>query len=238
MNYYQHHLGDYLRDTAHLSILEDGVYHRLLAAYYVREKPLPIEHRECCKLARATTAVERKAVAYILEQFFSMETDGYHQKRADEELAEYQSFIEKQRANGKSGARTRWEKDNQRHSGGNGSGNGTGHSGGDGDGGGQTIASHLPSPNSQSPIPSSNPQPPFEKGASRHRRSEARAEKDTAVQIWDQLLASDGARPPRNPNLQAAIDAAGGWSAIKQRTSFEEPKLRKQFCDAYRSAAP
>jgi len=24
MNYYEHHLGDYVRDTAHLSMLEDG----------------------------------------------------------------------------------------------------------------------------------------------------------------------------------------------------------------------
>jgi len=53
MNYYQHHLGDYLRDTAHLSMLEDGAYRRLIDAYYIRERPLPGELREVYRLRPA-----------------------------------------------------------------------------------------------------------------------------------------------------------------------------------------
>jgi uncharacterized protein YdaU (DUF1376 family) len=89
INYYEHHLGDYMRDTAHLSLLEDGAYRRLLDAYYTRERPLPPDLRDCCKLARASTKPERDAVAYVLRVFFEQRDDGYHQKRADEEIARY-----------------------------------------------------------------------------------------------------------------------------------------------------
>lgn len=50
MNFYEHHLGDYMRDTAHLSMIEDAAYRRLLDAYYIREAPLP-----------AATAISRSA---------------------------------------------------------------------------------------------------------------------------------------------------------------------------------
>jgi uncharacterized protein YdaU (DUF1376 family) len=89
MNYYPHHLGDHMRDTAQLSILEDGVYRRLLDAYYVHERPLPAEQRECCKIARAVSKRERDAVAYVLKQFFQLRDDGYHQRRADVEIERF-----------------------------------------------------------------------------------------------------------------------------------------------------
>lgn len=90
MNYYELHLGDYAKDAGHLSMLEDGAYRRLLDAYYGRERPLPPELRECCKLARAATKPERDAVAYVLREFFDLQDDGYHQKRADDEIAKFQ----------------------------------------------------------------------------------------------------------------------------------------------------
>lgn len=89
MNFYVHHLGDYMRRTAHLSMLEDCAYRRLLDAYYVREKPLPVDVPECCKLARATKKLERDAVAYVLREFFTLGDDGHHQSRADAEIAKY-----------------------------------------------------------------------------------------------------------------------------------------------------
>jgi uncharacterized protein YdaU (DUF1376 family) len=104
LNYYEHHLGDYLRDTAHLSMLEDAAYRRLLDAYYIREKALPLDVRECCKLVRATSKQERDAVAYVLREFFRETEDGYRQKRADAEIARFQ---EKQ-AKAKRSAEARW----------------------------------------------------------------------------------------------------------------------------------
>lgn len=104
MNYYEHHLGDYMRDTAHLSMVEDCAYRRLLDAYYIREKPLPADLNECCKLARAATKIERNAVAYVLREFFKPDDDGQHQRRADTEIARFQ---DKQRK-AKASADARW----------------------------------------------------------------------------------------------------------------------------------
>lgn len=89
MNYYEHHLGDYAKDAGHLSLVEEGAYRRLLDAYYTRERALPVDLRECCKLARAQTKPERDAVAYVLGEFFRLEADGHHQGRADEEIERY-----------------------------------------------------------------------------------------------------------------------------------------------------
>ncbi len=105
MNYYEHHLGDYARDAGHLSMLEDGAYRRLLDVYYGREAPLPLDIKECQKLARCTSAADRKAVDYVLSKFFQRAEDGYHQKRCDEEIDKARARIEAARSNGKKGGR-------------------------------------------------------------------------------------------------------------------------------------
>ena len=43
MNYYERHIGDYLKDTSHLSLLEHGVYTRLMDVYYTKETGIPKE---------------------------------------------------------------------------------------------------------------------------------------------------------------------------------------------------
>lgn len=108
MNYYEHHLGDYMRDTAHLSLIEDGVYRRLIDAYYAREKPLPNDLNECCKLARVSAAKsEREAVAYVLREFFQQESDGYHQKRCDEVIAKFHEKSAKARESARASVESR-----------------------------------------------------------------------------------------------------------------------------------
>ncbi len=89
MNYYDHHIGDYIKDTAHLSMLEDSAYRRLIDAYYTRETPLPEGRKACQKLARAQSKDERAAVDYVLDEFFRLEEDGWHQSRCDVELGKY-----------------------------------------------------------------------------------------------------------------------------------------------------
>lgn len=86
MNYYPHHLGDYDGATAHLSWDEDMAYSRLLRAYYRREKPIPQDSAEAYRLVRAQSAPQRKAVDTVLREFFTLEDDGWHNKRADEEI--------------------------------------------------------------------------------------------------------------------------------------------------------
>ncbi|WP_422096871.1 YdaU family protein [Variovorax sp.] len=104
MNYYEHHLGDYLRDTAHLSMLEDGAYRRLLDVYYVKELPLPPELRDVYRLVRAGSKPERDAVAVVLREFFIQGADGWRHKRCDAEIARFQD----KQAKAKRSAEARW----------------------------------------------------------------------------------------------------------------------------------
>lgn len=84
-------MGDYAKDTAHLGFLEDAAYTRALRVYYLREKPLPVEVRECERLIRAVTRREKEAVTLVLTEFFELQSDGWHNKRADEEIQQYQA---------------------------------------------------------------------------------------------------------------------------------------------------
>lgn len=90
MNYAEWHLGDYAEATAHLSLIEDGAYSRMLRKYYATEEPLPGEKREIYRLISARSKDEREAVDAVLADFFTLEPDGkYHQARADAEIAKY-----------------------------------------------------------------------------------------------------------------------------------------------------
>ena len=89
MNFYKHHLGDYARDTAHLSWMEDAAYTRLLRAYYLRERPIAQE--EVMRLVRAVTRREKEAVTLVLNEFFELREDGYRNARADKEIEQYQA---------------------------------------------------------------------------------------------------------------------------------------------------
>lgn len=104
MNYYEHHLGDYAQATAHLSFVEDSAYSRLLRKYYADEKPLPVELRAVQRLVGARSEEEREAVQVVLEEFFTLEEDGWHNKRADAEIARFNLKKEKARKS----AEARW----------------------------------------------------------------------------------------------------------------------------------
>ena len=104
MNYYEHHLGDYVRDTAHLSMTEDGAYRRLLDAYYIRELPLPASIREIYRLVRASSKPDREAVEIVLREFFVEAQDGWRHSRCDREIGRFQDKKRKARAS----ADARW----------------------------------------------------------------------------------------------------------------------------------
>lgn len=105
MNYFKHHIGDYDADTAHLTWLEDMAYTRLMRLYYRREQPIPAEINQACRLVRATSKQEREAVALVLEEFFTLADDGWHNKRCDEEIEASKAKAEANRDNGKRGGR-------------------------------------------------------------------------------------------------------------------------------------
>jgi uncharacterized protein YdaU (DUF1376 family) len=91
VNYFELHVGDYDAATAHLTMLEDAAYGRMLRIYYRTEKPLPVDVKQVCRLVRAQSKPERDAVQTVLDEFFSLEADGWHQARADAELQRFQA---------------------------------------------------------------------------------------------------------------------------------------------------
>lgn len=103
MNYYKRHIGDYLKDTAHLSLLEHGIYTRLLDVYYTRESAIP--EAQAARLIGARSEAEREAMQLVLEEFFELRDGVWIQHRCERELAEKESKAETNRVNGKRGGR-------------------------------------------------------------------------------------------------------------------------------------
>jgi uncharacterized protein YdaU (DUF1376 family) len=89
LNYYEKHLGDYLKNAAHLSLLEHGVYSRLMDVYYVQEAAIPAA--KAARLIAARSKEEIAALDLVLQEFFELRADGcWHQSRCDEDIAAYQ----------------------------------------------------------------------------------------------------------------------------------------------------
>lgn len=97
MNYFEFHIGDYDKATAHLSACEDGIYGRLMRRYYDTEQPLTPDIKALQRFVRARTKDELQAVEVVLAEFFVLEADGWHHKRCDAEINRYRVKSEKAR---------------------------------------------------------------------------------------------------------------------------------------------
>lgn len=91
MNYYSHNIGDYAQATLHLSLVEDAIYSRLLRRYYAEEAPIVDDLQQVCRWVGARSEEEKDAVSLVLREFFTLDDGYWHNKRADEEIAAYQS---------------------------------------------------------------------------------------------------------------------------------------------------
>lgn len=107
MRHFPHHIGDYAAATAHLSFIEDAAYHRLLRRYYQTEQPLAIDVAEVQRVIGARRREEKAAVEVVLREFFVLENDGWHQKRADVEIEKYSLLTQRSRESGRKGGRPR-----------------------------------------------------------------------------------------------------------------------------------
>jgi uncharacterized protein YdaU (DUF1376 family) len=105
MNYYPHHIGDYLTATAHLTWLEDAAYRRLLDVYYSREQPIPADVSQACRLVRAASKDEKRAVDTVLREFFQESAEGWCHGRCDEEIQKAAIARTAAQINGKKGGR-------------------------------------------------------------------------------------------------------------------------------------
>ena len=85
MHYYRHHIGDFLKDTGHLSNDQMGVYLRMLWRYYLDEKPL----KDDCESIAFVMRSDAKTVSLILQHFFVLQDEGWRHKRCDKEISDY-----------------------------------------------------------------------------------------------------------------------------------------------------
>lgn len=85
VNFYKHYIGDFQRDTGHLSLTERGAYLCLIHHYYATEKPLPNDLVALCRVAGAQTKAERDAVKTAMG-FFELVESGLMHARIEAEL--------------------------------------------------------------------------------------------------------------------------------------------------------
>lgn len=85
MNFYKHFIGDFQRDTGHLSLTERGAYLALIHHYYATEIPLPNNLDSLCRIAGAVSSIERKAVKSIIA-FFEVVDSGLMHNRIEAEI--------------------------------------------------------------------------------------------------------------------------------------------------------
>lgn len=86
MHYYQHHIGDFIRDTSRLTDQQCMTYLRLIWMYYESEKPLP---DNAASLALRVGSDEQ-TVSLILSAFFTRSDGNWIQMRCESEIRKFQ----------------------------------------------------------------------------------------------------------------------------------------------------
>lgn len=97
MNFFKLYIGDYQRDTAHLSVTEHGAYLLMLQHYYATEKPLPTG-KALHRMLRAQDRSERDAIDAVVAQFWKETEAGLVNPRSDREIgkAEHQRSVNRE----------------------------------------------------------------------------------------------------------------------------------------------
>lgn len=101
MHYYQHHIGDLIKDTANLNDHQLATYLRMLWSYYSEEKPLTNELEDLAFAMRS----DEKTVRLLLRHYFKECSDGWRHSRCDREIAEFHGKKDKAAAS----ANARWK---------------------------------------------------------------------------------------------------------------------------------
>jgi uncharacterized protein YdaU (DUF1376 family) len=109
MYYYSHHIGDYRKDTGHLTLLEHGIYRQLLDTYYLEEHPLTSDINKLMRSHSIRNADEQQSLQNVLNDFFELTDKGYVHARCEKELVHLYAKSESARAS----ANARWARKNK-----------------------------------------------------------------------------------------------------------------------------
>ena len=77
IHWYPHHIGDYFKNTRHLSILEHGAYRLLLDYHYTIGGPFRNDPKSIYRYCGALNSRERRAIDSVLSQFFVVANEGF-----------------------------------------------------------------------------------------------------------------------------------------------------------------
>ena len=105
VHYYQHHIGDFIKDTSYLTNEEVGIYLKLIWLYYDTEQPLP-DDRTILSVKVGCRGLEL-LLGNILQLFFTKKGGFWHHTRCDQEIAHYHAQIETASKAGKASAAKR-----------------------------------------------------------------------------------------------------------------------------------
>lgn len=103
MNFYKRHIGDYIKKAGHLTLLEHGIYARLMDVYYTREAGIPED--KAARLIGARSKEEMQALSNVLDEFFTLVDGTWTQGRCEEEIGIASAKADKNRENGAKGGR-------------------------------------------------------------------------------------------------------------------------------------
>jgi uncharacterized protein YdaU (DUF1376 family) len=134
MHYYQHHIGDFTKDTANLNDHQVATYLRMIWLYYTDEHPLTIDMEDLAFLVRSEAATVR----LLCKHYFIETLDGWRHARCDREIAVVGEKSEKARF----AAEKRWNNANAMRT----------HTESDANASKNDATQH-PTPNTQHPIP-------------------------------------------------------------------------------------
>lgn len=230
MNYYEHHLGDYARDTGHLSALEHGIYRLLLDRIYATESGIP--QGQQYRVAKASSRAEKAAVDTIIAEFFIVEAGRLWNKRARAEIDAYRAKSAKARRS----ANARWHPDVEdaeamRTHIDNDANASTEHCEGN------ALQSPVPNPHSEDP-----PKPPAGGGLNGHtavrEKSPERQRKDSSRGAWVKAEIARKANDfeglqQREPLIAEAIRLVGGFHAIGMTNTDRMGTMRARFRETF-----
>lgn len=107
MNHYPHHIGDFNNATRHLTRVERSLYRDMIELYYDTEQPLNSDTNKIARRILANSEEEHAAMLVVLDEFFVLQDDGWHNARCDAEIAKYTGQIEQASKAGKASAAKR-----------------------------------------------------------------------------------------------------------------------------------
>jgi len=106
MHYYQFNIADYRKETGYLSLVDHAIYRSLIDTYYLDEAPLSTDIAKLMRTHSIRSASEKASFEMVLNDFFTLESDGYHHSCCDAVLKRIYAKSEKARES----ANIRWKK--------------------------------------------------------------------------------------------------------------------------------